>query len=79
VTVNSVYRVTHKQLVEFAHELGYRVYGMVGSSMVGIPNEGGGYRSVHGPCSTKENMAFLRGVRDGRESMRFMPYGVPKG
>jgi hypothetical protein len=66
VTVNSVYRVTHKQLVEFATELGYRVYGPVGSSMVGLPYPGGGYRSVHGPCSTKENMAYLRGVRDAR-------------
>lgn len=64
--VNSVYRVTHKQLVEFAHELGFNVYGAQGSSMVGIPHPGGGYRSVHGPCSTKENMAYLRGVRDAR-------------
>lgn len=64
--VNSVYRVTHKHLLAFARELGYDVYGAPGSSIVGETMPGGGYRSVHGPASTAENMAYLRGVRDAR-------------
>lgn len=54
---------------DFARELGFNIYGVPGSTMVGMPATGGGYRSVNGPASNAENMAYLRGVRDERERL----------
>lgn len=57
----SDYRVTDKHLREFAEEQGFTLQGRVGSRV--IVERG---KSLHGPCSTRENMAYLRGVRDVR-------------
>lgn len=59
----SDFRVTDKDLFEFANELGFRLQGRVGSRVIVA---GDGSRTVHGPCSTRENVAYLRGVRDVR-------------
>lgn len=57
----SDYRVTDKHLKEFATEQGFTLQGRVGSRVLVE-----GAFSAHGPCSTRENMAYLRGVRDVR-------------
>ena len=55
------YRITDKAVVEFATELGFRAQGRSGSRTIVT---GDGHRTLHGPCSNRENMAYLRGVRD---------------